>query len=183
MKNNYKLAKKAWGVNWNKISEGEYYRGNINPVYAETLSKAKSLLLKEASEYKLINKYGEEIEITYINVPVIRYKHADKLVFEDKELEIEDINDILRKRERKKEFDEIKNNPEITHCFIMKRGAYYCNNYAGYSENYFNAGVYTKEEAICEAISCNEISIIPINSVEHNKKINQKIKDLKSKLI
>jgi hypothetical protein len=46
MENTYQLSKKAWGINWNRISEGDYYRGNIQLVYAETLSKAKSQLLK-----------------------------------------------------------------------------------------------------------------------------------------
>jgi len=179
MKNTYKLSKKAWGINWNRIMEGDYYRGNIDPVYAETLGKAKSQLLKEASDYSL--KYGEEI--TFLNIPVIRCKRGDKFIFEEKELRINEIEDILRKREKEKEFDIILNNTEITHCFIMKGGAYYCNNYCGYTEFYFNAGVYTKKQAVSEAIRCDEINIIPIDIIEHNKKINQKIEDLKLKLL
>ena len=40
-----KPTEKAWGIDWSKIQEGYYHSGNIDPVYAETRGKAKSLLL------------------------------------------------------------------------------------------------------------------------------------------
>ena len=177
-KENYKISQKAWGLNWVKVEQGDYYRGNIKCVYAENASKAKSLLLKEAQEYRLQN--GDEIN--FINMPVIREKQADRFDFEGQDLGMLEIGQILSKRQNAKKYAEIQSNPDITHCLILKRGLYYCPNYNGYTESYFGAGVYTKEEAIIEA-NCDGVSIIAINTTEHNQKILRKIEDLKSKLL
>ncbi len=69
-----KIIEKAWGINWHKIEEGDYYSGNIDHVYAGTRGKAKSLLLPEICDYKLCN--GDDV--TFINMPIERKNNSDK---------------------------------------------------------------------------------------------------------
>lgn len=90
---------------------------------------------------------------------------------------------ILIERERIKELDNILNNDSIKYCYIKKRGEYYRPNSCGYTTYKFFAGVYTKEEAVSDAKSCNDLTIIPINVEEHNKYINTIISDLNTRLI
>jgi len=74
------------------------------------------------------------------------------------------------------------NNPDIKYCYIYK-GGYYRPNYAGYTDNKAEAGVYTKEDALNSAKTCDELIIIPINIDEHNQMILNKINKLTDKLI
>jgi len=175
----YKLIKKAYGVNWDKIDEGDYYRGNISPVYAEGRNEAKSLLLSEVSDYNL--RFSDE-DITYLNAPIIRYKDCDKYEFKGKELTLRQIEDKKRQDERDNELQSILNDESIIYCYIRK-GSYYRPNSCGYTDRRDRAGVYTKEEAVSSARSCQELSIIPIDIKEHNKMIQFEINELNERLL
>lgn len=174
----YKLKQKAYEIDFSEIEEGYLFANEI--CHAESINKAKSILLKKQPDLKL--RILDE-DVTYLNMPVKRCEVYDLFEFENKDLTAFEIDEILYERERKKEFDFILNNTEITHCLIIKRGSYYCENWCGYTENYFDAGVYLKNEAIAHAKRCNEITIKAINNLEHNQKINEKIEILKSKIL
>lgn len=178
MENTYKLKQKAWKIDFSKIEEGFCYADEI--CHAETLNKAKSILLKRQPDLRLAI-FDEDV--TYLNIPVERDETNDLFEFENQDLTIHKINEIIYKREREKELDLILNNSKVTHCLIVKRGEYYRENWAGYTENYFDAGIYLKNEAISHAKGCSEITIKVIDNLEHNQKINQKIENLKSKLL
>ncbi len=77
---------------------------------------------------------------------------------------------------------QIAKNKKITHCYIRK-GPYYRPNHSGYTDFQSKAGVYTKEEAIKSAERCKELTIVPIDNVEHNKMIVKEVEDLMSRYI
>lgn len=176
----YKIVKKAWGIDWSRIDEGDYHSGNIDSVYAETRGKAKSLLLSDISDYKL--RWSSD-DITYLNAPVVRYSHDDKYEYEGAALTLSEIKRKKRDEERLNEFDNIINDPKITHCYIYKNGYYYADNHCGYVSSQSRAGVYTKEDAVSSGKSCEDLHINPINTKEHNEMISAEIEKLKSRLI
>lgn len=176
----YKLLEKAYKIDFGKIDEGYLYCDII--VYAESRNKAKYLLLNEFKYENLALKYSND-EITYANIPIIRCPNADIFEFEGNRKKLWEINEILEQRKKYNEFDEMLSDLSIKYCYITKRGLYYGSNNCGYTDYKINAGVYSKEDAISSAKSCNELHIIPINVEEHNKILQDKIDDLKSRLI
>lgn len=176
---NEKQTLKAWGIDWSKIDEGAYHSGNIESVHAETIGKAKYLLLKEASDYKL--RTGDDIE--YRNIPVIRYPKDDLYLFNDKHLTMEQIEEYQRIEKRLSELDLIMNSGAITHCMIKRHGDYYRENYKGYTYEYLQAGIYRKEDAIAHGKNIHDITIIPLDNEKHNQRILVAIEDLKRRLI
>lgn len=175
----YKLTQKAYGVDWSKISMGDYYQGNIRPVYTETRAKAKYLLLSELDGYELLLS---DDEIKYTNAPVIRYKDYDLYMFEGKELTLNQIENEIYKQKRLVELQQILDDATISHCYIYK-GGYYRPNSCGYTDRRDRAGVFTKEEAVSSAKSCLDISVIPIVKNEHNIMIQEQIDELKERLL
>lgn len=177
----YILVKKAYQIDFNKIEEGYLYCERS--CYAKTRNEAKSTLLgKLKSDYEELQlKYSDD-KVNYLNIPVIRYKEADRYLFEDKELTLSAIEEIHQERIRIASLDEILNDNSIVFCYI-KKGNYYKPGSSGYTDFKIFAGVYTKEEAISHAKSVREIKIIPINIDEHNSMIVKEIEDLKSRYI
>jgi hypothetical protein len=180
MENKYELAKKAYYIDFDKIEEG--YLACSQICYSDNINEAKSYLLDQLKYDNWKLKDSDE-EITYINIPVKRYPNADKYVFEDIELTLFEIDKLLFERERINGLDEMLNNKDIQYCYIIKRGLYYGNNWCGYTDYIYKAGIYKKEDAISHAKSCGELSIKPVNIIEHNKMINKNINELKTKLI
>lgn len=177
----YELAKKAWEINFDNIEEGYLYDQGFYVVYANTRNKAKSKLLTLA-DCEGIRLKGEEDEVDYLTIPVIRSKKYDKYYFEGEALTIYSIEGRLRERERLESLQEILDNNSIKFCYI-KKGSYYRPNSCGYTDFTHMAGVYTKEEAVSKAESCEDLRIIPIDISEHNKMIEERIKDLTTRLI
>jgi len=175
----YKLAKKAYTIDLGKIDEGYCYSKEI--VYAENLNKAKSALLKVINNDNYSLRFSDE-EISYLNIPVVRDEESDLYNFEDKELSLYSIDELLTERSRKESLDQIFNDENISHCYILK-GMYYRPNWAGYTDFKSRAGVYDKKEAVSHARSVREISIIPIEVETHNEMIEKEISELKSRLI
>lgn len=170
-----KIVQKAWQVDLSKIEEGYYYSKDIK--YAETRSKAKSQYCWD--DYSLI--YGEGA-CTYLTLPVIRCKEADKYEFEGEQKTKQQIGEIKNERKRQAKLDSMLNDPNITYCYIDK-GGYYCPGWSGYTSFKSKAGVYTIEEGIQHAKSVREVHIVPINIQEHNEIIEKEINDLKSRLL
>lgn len=177
----YKLSKKAFEIDFSKIEEGYLYDSSSFITYAENRNKAKSELLRMAY-CENICLTGEDEELTYLTIPVIRCKEADKYFFEDKEMTLLSIDRELRERKRISDLDEILNNKHIKYCYIVKNGYYRPNN-CGYTDFKHRAGVYSKEEAVSSAKSCSDIRIMRIDINEHNQMINDEINELKTRLL
>lgn len=175
----YMMKLKAYKINTNKISEPWYYSEYI--VHAENRNQARKLLLNEV-QYNITFLDNDE-DVNYLNIPVIRSKKDDLILFENEYLSQYNINKILKNRERISELNVISSNPLISFCYIMKRGDYYRENCRGYTSNKTDAGIYTKNDAISQAKSCDELTIIPINSDTHNQTILEKIEKLQTKII
>ena len=184
IKNNvFKVVEKAWTIDWDKIEEGFYYEGNINVVYAESRSKARGKFYADTDicDYKL--RGG--IDIEFINIPFKRCEYSDKYDYGERfgVLTYEQYLRRKQKLEHKTNLDEIMNNKDVTHCYIMKRGEYSRSGFCGYTSRKSIAGAYTKEEAVNHARNILDINILPINVIEHNELIRSEIKILESKII
>jgi len=180
----YKLLKKAYRIDLNKIEEGFAYSEKF--CHAETVGKAKKILL-DMVRYEDMCLYDffkcEKIELTYLNIPVFRYPESDLFEFEGEEMCKWQIERELEKRKRFAEYDAMLADENITHCYIMKRGVYYAPNCNGYTEYSIKAGVYEKSDAVRHAKSCDELTIVPIKIDEHNERILKTIEDLKTRII
>lgn len=177
---NKKPIKKAWAINWDEIDEGYYYSGNIDVVYAETRSKARGKFFSDTDicDYKLYG--GDDIE--FINIPFKRCKGADKYNIDGEVLTEWQYEEKQTEIKRQNILDNILNDSNISHCYI-KKGSYYQDNWAGYTDFKSRAGVYIKKEAISHARNVREIDIIPINKEDHNTIISLEIDKLKKRLI
>ncbi len=180
MKNDYKIVTKAYKINLDKLDEG--YLSDSIICHSKNLNKAKIKLLEKVKydDWKL--KYTNDI-LTYLNIPVKRCKESDLVIFEGEEVLRNSIQNKITNRQKLIKLDEISNNKNIKYCYIFKNGWYYKSNYRGYTSSKFEAGVYPKDDAIMEAKSVQEIILECINIEEHNKMINEKITELKNKLI
>lgn len=81
------------------------------------------------------------------------------------------------------QLNEIKDDKNITHCYIRKNGSYYRQFGRGYTDYVKEAGVFIKEDALRQSESCSELDIIPINITEHNNMILLEVRDLLSRYI
>ena len=177
----YTLAKKAYEIDFSRIEEGFLYDSSSFIIHSETRNKAKSELLKKAY-CENICLSGEDDEVNYLTIPVIRCKEADKYFFEDKEMSLSSIEEELTERKRIFDLDEILNNEHIKYCYIIKRGYYRPNN-CGYTDFKHRAGVYSKEEAVSSAKGCRDIRIERIDIDEHNQMIKDEVQELNTRLL
>jgi len=174
----YKLLEKAYEIDLSKIDERYVYEREI--AYADSVGKAKTKLLSTANYNGMQLYIGDDL--TYINIPVIRAKDHDKFEFEGKGETMYSINEILHDRERITKLDELLNNENIKFCYI-KKGSYYKPGSCGYTDFKHRAGVFTKEDAVQSAKSCDDLWIIPVIIEEHNEMINKEIEELQTRLL
>lgn len=173
------VIEKGYSINLNRIDEGFMY--SEETVTAPNRSEAKSKLLRKVRYDDMKLKHGETL--TYLNIPVVRNKDFDIVDFEGKPTPRHEIDRILRTRKRNEYFQSIIDNPNVTHCYIRKGGSYYRPNSCGYTEFVTRAGVYEKEEAVKHGVSCSDLGIEPINTEEHNQRLQKEIDEMKSRLI
>ena len=173
------IVEKAYEIDMGKLSEGFLIDSII--CHAENHNKAKIKLLKEVQYDDWVLKYSGE-NLNYINIPVKRCFSYDKVIFEGKEVIRHSIEGIKQEHKRLAKLDEISNNPNIKYCYIRK-GSYYRPNHCGYTSLRTDAGVYPKDEAVSHAKSVREISLEWVDIEEHNKMINEKIAELKTRLL
>ena len=178
----YKLLKKAYEIDFSKINEGYLYSREI--CHADSINKAKSILLKRNNEQCLyLTLRCSDDDLTYLTIPVIRCNESDLYEFEGSNKSLYQIQKILNERERISFLDLILNNDSIKYCYIMKRGEYYRPDSCGYTSYKAHAGIYTKEDAVDHAKSCDELVIIPIDIEDHNKLIKNLVADLQTRLL
>lgn len=176
----FKLVQKAYRVDYSRIEEG--YLASETVCYADSLNQARSKLFNEI-RYDGWLLYISQNEVTYLNIPVIRSKNNDKFEFEGEILSLNAIERLLKRREREELLNALLADPIHRFCYIRKNGYYYRPKSTGYSEYRTNAGVYTIEKGVYEAMSCDDLTIIPIDIDEHNEMLINEINELKSKLI
>lgn len=145
-------------------------------VYADKPSEAKT----KANDWSNWELNGEEA--TFIDLKCKRAKAYDVVTFNGKNMKRHLVSSELADIESNKKLDEILANPNIKYCYIYKRG-YYRPNFCGYTDMKHRAGVYTKEEAVKHAKGIREIHLERIDIEEHNKMIQDEIKELERKLI
>jgi len=175
----YEIIKKAYKVDFDKIDEGYLACEHIATTNSRNEARKELFYVIRWDDWKL--KYSDE-DITYLNIPVIRAKEYDRVLFEDEEVIRCEIPRILDKRERTAKLNKILEDPNITHCYIRK-GRYYRPGSCGYTDFRTRAGVFTKEEAVNSGMRCDELSIIPIDIDEHNKILQEEINHIQSRII
>lgn len=174
------MKTKAYTVNLNRIENGWEYSEVV--CYAKDKNEARAILLKKIrfDEYRL--KYTKR-EVDYLNIPVIRVKDRDLVFYEGVYITKSQLDHINLIKKRKDEYKLILDDQSITHCFIIKRGCYYRPNYCGYTERFYEAGVYEKQNAIKHAGDSLDITIKPIDNERHNRDIQRVIDMLNTKFI
>lgn len=171
---------KAYKINLNKIDEGYLFSEFI--CHAESLSKAKSKLL-EIVKYDSLCLKMTDVEVKFINIPVVRAKEYDLIEYNGQMLNQYQIRNLKATEKHNAELDAILVNESTTHCYIKKRGDYYRDDYNGYVHEKIYAGLYPKIDACKHARNCEELTVIPIINEEHNQYINSHIERLKSRLL
>ncbi len=178
----FKILKLGYKIDMNTIYLGFLYEEIC--VLSDRPGKAKAKLISLAAErgVDLICRWTKE-ELTYLNLRVIRHRYIDLVDFNGEQIprhEAEQKNLINIENKR---ILAILDNPETTHCFIKKRGAYYGWGYCGYTSYSHHAGVYPKAEAVEYCLNNLELSCIAIVNVIHNDIIQTEIVRLKRGLI
>ncbi len=179
VKNTTEQPYKCYEINLSKIAESYFY--DEITCYAHNINQAKSILLNDVKYYNM--KLYDFNEITYLNIPVVRRKYDDLILFEGEYITDKKKNKILSERKYLSELDVILDEPNIQYCYIKKNGQYYKPFSSGYTDFNHRAGVFTKQKAVSSAKMCGELDIIPINIIEHNKMINDEILDLTTRLL
>lgn len=172
------VVKKAWVINPEKMSEPWFC--DDSPEYG-TRGQAKLLLLCNYDDMK--NQYGEEL--TFLNIPIKRTNHYDKVLFRGEECSLIRAENVLRKEIYDKNLDNLLENNPNAKAFIIKGGSYYGSNHCGYLSRSIDAGVYTLKEAVntCKHCSLSDnMQAVIIDKKEYNQMLLNKINELKGKI-
>lgn len=171
---------KAWMLDLSKVEEGYLYSDFI--VYAENRNQAKKKMLGEI-KYEGMCLPGEAEELVYLTIPVIRSKEQDKKLYQGEFRTTAEIERLEKEEVRKKELQDVLDNVETQYCYVKKYGNYYRPDSCGYTEYQIYAGVYSKEDAVRKAMSCQELRVVPIDVEEHNELLIKTIEKLKTRII
>ena len=178
---NLEIVEKAYRLDLRAITNGfQMYSDEI--AFGKTRAEAKSKIFDVVEHQELILRFTDD-KVTRQNIPVLRAKDYDVVVFEGENTPRYEIPKILHNRERNDELDELLTNLDVKYCYIKKHGQYYRNNYTGYTEYVTEAGVYRKEDAVDSAKRCDDLYLIPVDIEKHNELIDEKINKLKECLI
>lgn len=175
------LLQKAWVIDKNKLSEPWFAPDNV--YYGETVGKVKNKALYDLEGHTTA-LFKEPF--TFLNVPLIRAKYADKYIVDGETKTLASIDYDNRKSEQRESLLKIVSNNPNAFAYIIKGGMYYRPNNCGYTEFKSMAGIYPIDEAARTVVSCDlgdHMKLVLINNEEHNAMINECIEDLKSRLI
>ena len=172
--------KKGYKIDLDRIEEGYLFSEYV--CSADTLSKAKSDLLKQCKYDGLVRKHTGK-DICYLNIPIVRFKQLDEIEYNGAIVTKSKLIQIKRSEDHQKALQDILDDENTTHVYIRKNGYYYSENYSGYVEHKLHAGVYPKKDACCHANLCEDLSIIPIVNKDHNEYLNSHIEIIKARLL
>jgi hypothetical protein len=176
------LKEKAWVANPEQFDKPWFAPDDI--YYGDTLGKAKSVAWKAIESDSLKTRWGDDI--TFLNLKLIRCKHADKYLVDGELKTMGRIEEENQYKERARTLEALVAANPNAKAYIRKGGYYYRPNSCGYTERELDAGVYSIQEAASAVMSCglrDNMKAIVINPEEHNAMILSKIEELKSKLI
>lgn len=176
------LKEKAWVINssnWNQP-----YFANDTIYYGGTSYPAKKKAFSDLG-FGILDRWMEPLTIHSLKMK--RQPASDMYLIGG---ELKTRARIMLEDQIKFKNEELDNillqNPPTAMAYIRKGGYYYRPNNCGYTEYIIEAGVYPLTEAISSVRNTgyyDHKSAIVIDPVVHNKMINDKIKELKSKLI
>ncbi len=177
------LKEKAYIINNVNWSEPWFTPDEI--FYAESYGKAKQKVLNMIKYDDYTDNIGNVI--TYLTLRMVRSKENDKYLTINNDIKtLSQINQANEISERNNYYSQLITENPNAKVYIKKRGSYYCEGKCGYTEQISNAGVYTIQDAIKEVCGCDigdNMSVVLIDETEHNNLINNKIEELKGKLI
>ncbi len=176
------LKEKAYSVNNSNFDEP--YFAPEKCYYAENVGKAKKKCLDDIKYDGYTDTKGKDI--SFINLKMQRAKCADKYLVDGKIKTLVDIEYDKRLKERNDAIDLLVSENPTAKAYVKKGGYYYRPNSSGYTERTHEAGIYSIQEAAAEVKGISErdcASVILIDNDVHNKMINEKIEDLKTRLI
>lgn len=153
MKNN--IVRKAYYLDLDRIYEGFLYSDRI--IYAESINKAKSILLSDIRYDEMKTKNGDDI--TYFNIPVKRSYNNDEYDFEGRILKKYNIKYIMSERERLAVLDKFLFENIGKQFHILKGDWYYRVDSKGYTSDKSEAGIYTVEDAVSHAKHCSDLTL------------------------
>ena len=176
------LVEKAWAINPHNFKEPHFAPDGI--FHATSPGQAKLKILREI-RYEDHKTYTGD-DITFLNIKIKRAPSADTYKLGEQTKSLSQIQYELEVKERNEKLEKlIQDNPGAK-AYIAKGGLYYRPGSCGYTERLVDAGVYSIEHAAREVRGCSlgdHMRVAVIKTEEHNKMINDKIEDLKSRLI
>ena len=179
---NATLVEKAWVVNPDNFKEPHYAPTDV--YYAQTSGKAKHKILSQIYYDEFKDCDGKEIG--FVNLKIKRSQSADKLLIDGIIKTFWQIEYEQKKRQYNERIDKLVSDNPTAMAYILKGGCYYGSDFCGYTERLINAGIYKIHDAAKHVKSCSlgdYMRLIVINTEEHNKMINDKIADLKTRII
>lgn len=178
------IVKKAFKIDLAQIEVGFLMSDKI--CYADNRNKAKSILLAEIVYEECKTKYTDK-DVTYLNIPVLRAKNLDVVMFRGEETKRYLIDGIIAKEVRDKRLnDMLKENPGAK-AYVKNGnyGSYWGPNHSGYADSVIFAGVYSIDEAVRIVLSSSldrQESVIIIDTEERNHEIDHKISKLNTEI-
>ena len=157
MKND--IIRKAFYLDLDRIYDGFQYSDRI--IYADSINKAKSILLADIRYDDMKINNGDEI--TYFNIPVKRSYLNDEYDFEGRILKKYNIDHIMSERERLSILDKFLFDNIGKQFHILKGGWYYRKGSCGYTANKNEGGIYSVEDAISHAKHCSDLILKEVN--------------------
>jgi hypothetical protein len=172
----FKILKKGYRIDLDRVQDT--YLWSERQCQADGINEAKKLLLDTIRYDDMLLNNGSEI--TYLNIPVVRAKGVDIVVYNGEKKERWRVEWDISEKERILELEELCSKHEY---FYISKGNYYCPDACGYTARKEFAGVYESKDAFFHAKHCREITLIPINIEEHNNMLENAISDLSSRVL
>ena len=179
MTNELTVIEKGWQLDPFKMELCYNINDYVVSGTTEEEDKAKLFAREGVCKMKLDN--GEPL--TLDNMPLIECPGVDVIVLYGEPLRRSQVPEIQKNKAINESRQRLLDNPNITHCYISKRGCYYRSNYKGYTEERYFAGVYKKEDAVNSCSKLFDITLIPVKTEDHNAYLNVIIADLQSRII
>ena len=184
-----KPDKKAYQVNPVNLDyqHESVARGYVYEIfYAENEKQARLKALKFLDhDCGIEDDYMDE-PLTYITVKVKRFPSDDLYMVDGKLKTKLKIEEDQRRKDRDAGFRKLLEDNPNGHAVIRKGGYFYRPNSCGYTEHRTEVGVYTLVRAVNECLGMSDSEYMRpelIDITEHNRLIQAKIEELRTRLI
>ncbi len=178
-----KTIEKAWSINSSNLNEPWF--ADTDNIYFGTRGQAKKKALLDHDSMQTDS--GDDL--TFLNIRVKREKEYDNVIFRGEKMSKDRVNSILEKEKRNSDLDKMLKDYPKGKAFVWNGNynQYWGWNHSGYCNDWWYAGIYDLSEAI-EIVKSSCLSRLEsvelIKDVdEHNKKVNEKMAQIKRMLI